>query len=134
MKEQGVARPELTEQDASDLFAYFYAARYFDPRGDAARGKAQFVAGDVANGRRIFVADNCAACHENALVPSPKLPSSGKRYSVISMVPVLWKHGPVMLQRIELKDLPWPHFQKNDIADLAAYLSGSSAAAPAQRR
>ena len=38
MKEQGVARPELTEQDAIDLFAYFYAARYFDPRGDAARG------------------------------------------------------------------------------------------------
>src|SRR5579872_3030324 len=25
MKEQNVARPELTEQDASDLFAYFYA-------------------------------------------------------------------------------------------------------------
>jgi mono/diheme cytochrome c family protein len=294
MKEQGVARPELTEQDASDLFAYFYAARYFDPRGDAARGKAQFAAkkctqchatdgssagpgtavsawrsasdpvvlvqrmwrhypqmqaalagkkaawveltapqmadllayvqdvqrstpkplqfslassaagqqlfeskgcamchqkgmalnrklvdknltevaaamwnhapkmqgapreisesemrqilsyvwasqffepsGDVANGRKIFVADNCAACHENALVPSPKLPSSGRRYSVVSMVPVLWKHGPVMLQRIEQKDLPWPHFQKNDIADLAAYLSGSASTGSAPRR
>ena len=29
-----------------------------------------------------------------------------------------------LLQRIEQKNLPWPHFQKNDIADLAAYLSG----------
>ena len=114
----GAAAPrDINEQEMRQILTYVWASQFFEPPGDG------------SNGRRLFVADNCAACHENALVPSPKLPEYGKRYSVVSMIPVLWKHGPVMLQRIEQKNLPWPHFQKNDIADLAAYLSGPAPAA-----
>lgn len=119
----GAAAPrDINEQEMREILSYVWASQFFEPPGDA------------SNGRRIFVADNCAQCHENALVPSPKLPAYGTRYSVVSMVPVLWKHGPVMLQRIEQKNLPWPHFQKNDIADLAAYLSGPAAQPPTGRR
>ena len=119
------AQTGISEQEMRQILTYVWASQFFEPPGDS------------SNGRNLFVSYNCAACHENALVPSPKLPSYGKRYSVVSMIPVLWKHGPVMLQRIQQKNLPWPHFQKNDIADLAAYLSGPVAPAKqgaAQRR
>jgi mono/diheme cytochrome c family protein len=119
----GAAAPrDINEQEMRQILTYVWASQFFEPPGD------------LANGRRIFVSYNCAACHENALVPSPKLPAYGTHYSVVSMIPVLWKHGPVMLQRIEQKNLPWPHFQKNDIADLAAYLSGPVAQPPSGKR
>ena len=51
MRQSGTPIPQLSEQDAGDLFAFFYASRYFDRRGDAARGK------------RTFTARHCADCH-----------------------------------------------------------------------
>jgi mono/diheme cytochrome c family protein len=118
----GAAAPrDIDEQEMRQILSYVWASQFFEPPGDG------------SNGRRLFVSYNCAACHENGLVPSPKLPAYGQRYSVVSMIPVLWKHGPVMLQRIEQKNLPWPHFQKNDIADLAAYLSGPAQPPPGRR-
>jgi mono/diheme cytochrome c family protein len=119
----GAAAPrDLNEQEMRQILTYVWASQFFEPPGD------------ISNGRRVFVSYNCSACHENALVPSPKLPAYGTRYSVVSMIPVLWKHGPVMLQRIEQKNLPWPHFQKSDIADLAAYLSGPVGQPPSGKR
>src|SRR5262249_12013678 len=38
MTQSGLNQPALSPQDASDLFAYFVSARYFERRGDAARG------------------------------------------------------------------------------------------------
>src|SRR5256884_5280519 len=51
MRERGVPVASLNDQDAGDLFAYFYAARFFDRPGDAARGK------------RLFAVKHCADCH-----------------------------------------------------------------------
>jgi len=39
MEKTGLARPQLGAEQAADLFAYFYAARYFEQAGDAGRGK-----------------------------------------------------------------------------------------------
>ena len=43
MKERDVRAGDLNEQAAADLFAYFYAARFFDKPGDAGRGKQLFA-------------------------------------------------------------------------------------------
>src|SRR4029079_9898578 len=48
MRQQGIQTARLSEQSAADLFAFFYAARFFDKPGDAARGK------------RVFSAKHCA--------------------------------------------------------------------------
>ena len=51
MREQNIATGDLNEQAAADLFAYFYAARFFDKPGDAGRGK------------KLFDAKHCSDCH-----------------------------------------------------------------------
>src|SRR5215217_7716481 len=43
MRQQGTPIPQLSEQDAGDLFAFLYSSRYFDRPGDAARGKRIFA-------------------------------------------------------------------------------------------
>jgi hypothetical protein len=40
------------------------------------------------------------------------------------MVAALWKHGPVMLNRMRLKRISWPRFSGSEMADLTAYLHG----------
>jgi len=40
------------------------------------------------------------------------------------MAAALWKHGPVMLDRMRLKKISWPQFSGSEMADLAAYLHG----------
>src|SRR6059036_2218449 len=51
MDRQGIRTTGLDEQAAADLFAYFYAARFFDKPADAARGK------------RLFSSKHCSECH-----------------------------------------------------------------------
>ncbi len=46
-----VGIPNVDDQAAADLFAYFYSTRFFEKPGDAARGK------------RLFSDRGCAGCH-----------------------------------------------------------------------
>ena len=43
--------PTLSDQELEDIWAYFYAVRYFEPSGDRNRG------------RRIFRTKQCFRCH-----------------------------------------------------------------------
>ena len=56
--------PELSEQQAADLFVYFFAARYFEQPGDAKRGQ------------RVFLGKRCGECHGVGSVLSPRHPAS----------------------------------------------------------
>src|SRR4051794_22682492 len=42
METRGIKPGDLDEQGAADLFAWFFARRYFEKPGDAARGKRVF--------------------------------------------------------------------------------------------
>ena len=44
MERKGISRPELSEQQAADLFVFFFAARYFEQPGDTKRGERVFHA------------------------------------------------------------------------------------------
>ena len=44
MGRQGIAPPALTEEDAADLFAYFYSARFFDLPGDPGGARTPLLA------------------------------------------------------------------------------------------
>jgi len=48
---ESVTVPAMDEQQAADLFVYFYAAGYFETPGDAKRGK------------QLFIARRCGQCH-----------------------------------------------------------------------
>jgi len=44
-------------------------------------------------------------------------------YSAITMVDVLWKHGPSMLQQMHDRHIPWPQLSQTEMANLIAYLN-----------
>ena len=51
MQTKGIGARLLSEQEVADLFAYFFAARYFERAGDSGRG------------RRVFQSKQCGQCH-----------------------------------------------------------------------
>lgn len=108
---KSAAKVDLTAQDSADMFAYFYAARYMDPPGDAARGK------------RFFTAKRCADCH--ALDGS----AAGKRgmkwealADPIELGRQMWNHGPGMRAEIEKKGGKLPTLTAAEMNDMLVYL------------
>jgi mono/diheme cytochrome c family protein len=113
METQAIAKPKLTEQEAADLFAYFYAARYFDKPGDAGRGK------------QVFMAKHCAQCHG---LSSP-IPGGGNPViqwqslsDPILLAEQMWNHGAEMRAAFEKKKIKWPQLTSQDLTDLLVYL------------
>ncbi len=104
---------ELTAQDSADLFAYFYAARYMDPPGDASRGK------------HLFAAKHCASCH--ALDGSG---AEGTRPGLhwesladpIELARQMWNHAPAMRAAMAKKGLAPPTLTPAEMNDILVYL------------
>jgi len=51
MRELGIPVPVFSERDTSDLIAYLFFLQYFDPPGDANRG------------REVYIEKGCVLCH-----------------------------------------------------------------------
>jgi mono/diheme cytochrome c family protein len=103
--------PVLSEEEMRQILGYVWAKQYFRGEGNAARGKA------------VFDAKGCATCHNDPSSGAPKLGRGKEGYSDITMVSVLWSHGPTMLERMNEKKIPWPRFTAPQMADLIAYLN-----------
>ena len=87
MKKNGVTKTSLSPEAASDLFAYFVSARYFERSGDAARGK------------QTFAAKHCADCHGITSSPMAAAPPVAKWESLAEPVVLaqqMWNHGAKM--------------------------------------
>jgi mono/diheme cytochrome c family protein len=94
-----------------DLLSYVWARQFFEDARDPVRG------------RRVFVAKQCASCHETGAAPA--LPAAGRVYNGPTMIAVLWRHGPAMLDRMKSQRLAWPHLDAADMSGLIAYLNTS---------
>lgn len=103
--------PELTPGEMRQLLAYIWAKQFFYARGDAARG------------RKTFETKKCGSCHGDASSGAPALGKPADPYSAISMVAVLWKHGPAMLERMQERHIAWPQLTQTEMANLIAYLN-----------
>ena len=112
MRQQGTAIPQLTEQDAGDLFAFFYSSRYFDKLGDAARGK------------RTFASKHCADCHG---LSKPgfggALPVKQWRslQSSLALAEAMWNHAGQMKEQFAQRKLPWQRLTSQEMADIFVY-------------
>ncbi|MBM3747151.1 MAG: c-type cytochrome [Acidobacteria bacterium] len=121
MAKRGVASPQMSEQQAADLFAYFYAARYFDRPGDRRRG------GDLFNSYR------CTDCHGGSTAgpggapPASAWPSLG---DPIALAQQMWNHAAGMSQAMAKQGIPHPELMAEDLLDLMAYVGRLSRAAP----
>jgi mono/diheme cytochrome c family protein len=101
---------ELTPDQMRSIVAYIWGSQFFLQGGDPDRGK------------RVFAAKNCAVCHNDPSSGAPDLARSQKGGSAVSMISVLWEHGPRMLERMEARNLAWPRFTGQEMANLIAYL------------
>jgi cytochrome c2 len=113
IQQKGIARPELSEEQAADLFAYFYSARYFDRPGDAARGKA------------LFASKRCADCHgiQQAIPGGAKAVAEwDSQRDPIALAAAMWNHGAQMKATFESKKLSYPQVTGQELNDLRVYL------------
>lgn len=113
MEKEGIPKPRLSRQHAADLFAFFGSARYFDPPGDAARG------------RRVFDAKRCRDCHglASGVNPLAKPVSAWEPLSdPIALAAQMWNHAAQMRPEMARRSVPWPQFTSQELADLVVYL------------
>ena len=114
MAAAGAPASTLAPGQMRDLVSSFWAAKFFED------------AGRRSSGGRVFAKKNCTVCHNDASSGAPHLPGSstpGRGFSGATMVSVLWRHGPRMLDQMKTKGLEWPRFDGAQMADLIAYLN-----------
>ena len=110
-------RPDLDEQAAADLFAYFYAVRFFEKPGDAERGKA------------AFESKGCSRCHGlqqakvAGVVPVSQWESASEP---IALAGAMWNHGAAMNAEFTKRRLKSPQLTSQDLTDLVIYIQGQS--------
>lgn len=113
MAKQGVPVPRLTDTEAADLFAYFYAAHFFEKPGEAERGKA------------LFASKRCADCHgltpETTRVGPPVSEWPGLTDPTV-LVAEMFDHAAQMNKEMREHNIPWPQLSGQDLTDLLVYL------------
>ncbi len=103
--------PELTITEWGQLISYIWAKQFFATKGNAARG------------RKIFDSKKCAVCHNDPSSGAPSLSKPAEPYSAITIVSVLWRHGPVMMRKLQEKHIAWPQLSQGQMVNLIAYLN-----------
>jgi mono/diheme cytochrome c family protein len=102
----------LSYEEMRRVAGYLVSTQFYEERGDLEQGK------------KVFASKHCGACHDDPSSGAPGRPAMAGRMTSFEMVAALWKHGPVMLDRMRLKKVSWPQFGGSEMADLAAYLHG----------
>ncbi len=100
--------PRLSEADAADLFAFFYARGFFEKRGDAVRGEHVFRT-------------KCSRCHA-AQGPGKPVNQWTSLTDSIELVDRLWNHSREMGEALDARKRPWPELSPAELADLLAYV------------
>jgi mono/diheme cytochrome c family protein len=109
-REMSSAQLHFAPGDMRQIVGYIWSRRMFENNGNPARGRSAF-------------ARDCGSCHNNSGPGVSALASGGREYTDITMVSVLWRHGPAMLGRAQEKVMPWPRLDAREMSDLIAYLN-----------
>jgi cytochrome c2 len=114
MQSRSMQISPMSKADADDLFAYFWSLRYFDPRGEAIRGK------------RLFSSKKCDACHslttEPGLGEGPPVASWAGLSDPELWAIQLWNHSSAMESAMVERGMDWPEFTEQEMVDLLLYL------------
>jgi cytochrome c2 len=105
--------PKVSPDQAADLFAYFYAARFFERKGDAGRG------------RKLYVDKGCADCHNissgNAAGGRPVI-NWASVADPIELARQMWNHAPEMRAALEKSGKKFPTLTSVEMNDITIYL------------
>jgi mono/diheme cytochrome c family protein len=117
MRQKGITQPQLSEQQAADLFAFLFSARSFEQPGDAGRGK------------QVFHSKRCAECHglESTLESgAPPVAAWESLTDPIMLAQRMWNHSSGMLRAAASRKIPYPRLSHQELADLLVYLQSLS--------
>jgi mono/diheme cytochrome c family protein len=113
MEREGIPNPKLSEQQAADLYAYFFAFRYFERPGDAARG------------RQVFLSKKCGECHQPTEASAGGAPALVKwegTGDAVSLARSMWNHAPRMRDEFAKRGIKWPEMNSQELTDLMVYV------------
>jgi len=113
MKRQGIAQGQMSPEAASDLFAYFMSAHYFEKPGDAGRGK------------QAFTSAHCSECHGITTSNASGAPPVAKWESLadpIVLAQQMWNHGGKMREAFTQRKLNWVPLTAQQLTDMLVYL------------
>jgi cytochrome c2 len=104
----------MDEQQAADLFAFFYSLRFFEEPGDAARGKA------------LFTSKRCSTCHgiEAPLQSGTNIKAVSQWTSAddaLELIEIMWNHSTAMRDEMARRGIRLPQLTGQDLADLLVY-------------
>ncbi len=118
MARRGIARPNLTAQEMTDIFAFLYSLSYVEPTGSPHVGAS------------VFQWRGCSRCHGANAEGSARAPAlRGRTYNSISLAVALWRHGQQMHSQTRQLGVAWPTLAEDDVGDLLAFLN-----LPAEKR
>ena len=104
--------PQLSPEEMRQLLSYLWMRQFVYPGGSIAAGKL------------VFEQRRCAQCHASGEHGAPQLPGQAHKYSEVTIISALWRHGPQMLNRMRQAGIAWPSFAgPQEVADLIAYLN-----------
>jgi mono/diheme cytochrome c family protein len=113
MGQESISIPQVTPDQAADLFAYFYAARYFERPGEAPRGK------------RFLAEKRCTECHSIGGVGGGVGPPVEKWESLtapILLIQHMWNHQTQMHNAMAARRIAWPQISSQELTDILVYL------------
>ncbi len=118
MKDLGIDRPKLDEQETRDLVGFLYTLNYFEQPGNPAVGK------------RLFTEKRCIVCHQvggTGGVVGPNLDHLVQFRSPLSIAAAMWNHGPQMAAAMREKGVERPTLTAAELRDLIAFLAPGTA-------
>jgi len=108
-----VGEPAAGEQEVADLYAWFASLRYFERRGDAARGK------------RIFAQKGCAGCHgtsSSVQAGAPPVTAWTVLRDPVAAALAMWNRPPRMADAFLAAGRECPTLNRQELTDLLIYL------------
>ncbi len=121
-EDAGIAWPELSAREVTELVAFLYFVEYLGHPGEAGRGE------------EIFRSKGCGQCHEIGSTGSgPDLADLERFASPLYIAQAIWNHGPSMLATMRAAGMRPPEFGAGELADLSAFLRRERRAGPQER-
>jgi cytochrome c2 len=117
MKELGMSFPRLTNEEMSNILAYFF---FSQPRGET---------GNPEKGARIYREKSCSLCHAlggEGTRMVPDLRQSVAAQSAVGWTSAMWNHLPAMRDRLRERQVAWPRFENSEMRDLVAFIRSRS--------
>ena len=120
MKSKGLAVPSFNENEILNLFAFLRS------QGPRQKTRDFRSAGDPIKGKALFMAKGCAQCHsfygKGGAGMGPDLGRADLRGSVTLLAGRMWNHWRGMTAAMESHGMATPKFQKEELADLFAFI------------